>query len=188
MLGALIMHIIVISDTHDNLAMIDRSSSLIFKLDPEMIIHLGDYVSPFTLRKILDLGIKFLGVFGNNDGDKLLLKFTLGGRGELHEPPYELSIDGLKFLLIHGFGSRELTNKLVNSIASGGEYDLLLYGHTHIPRLEKVGNTVILNPGTLSGYLSELPTLAYIDTRELIPRILNALTGDQIKYIKMHDT
>lgn len=178
------MRIIVISDTHDNLAMIDRSSSLILKLNPDMIIHLGDYVSPFTLRKILDLGIKFLGIFGNNDGDKLLLKSVLGGLGELHEPPYELSINGLKSLLTHGFGGRELTNRLVDSIALGGKYYLLLYGHTHIPRLEKVGDTIVLNPGTLSGYLSEFATLAYIDTKELKFKILNALTGSLIKQME----
>lgn len=161
------MRVVVVSDTHDNLLTIDKLGSYISKKqDIDLILHLGDYVSPFTLKKLLDLNVKLIGIFGNNDGDKISMLKVLGSLGELHEPPLELSVDYLKALMIHGYRSKELTEKLVNSLALSNYYDLIMFGHTHIPKIGKVGNTVILNPGALSGYLTNTPTLAIINTEE----------------------
>lgn len=165
--------------------MVDLLSSYLEKLAPDLLIHLGDYTSPFTLRKLTSFNIRLLGVFGNNDGDKALIIKSLGALGEIYDQPYEVSVDGVKMLLLHGFGSRDLTDKLVNYIALGGDYNLILYGHTHIHRLELVGNTLIVNPGTLAGYLSDRPTLAFIDTDKSLILILDLINGNVLKSFKL---
>lgn len=179
------MKLLIVSDTHDNLSMIDLLSSYLKKLAPDLLIHLGDYVSPFTLRRFTSFNIRLLGVFGNNDGDKTLIIKGLNALGEIYDQPYEVDIDGIKMLLLHGFGSRNLTDKLVNYVALGGDYNLILYGHTHIPRLELVGNTLVLNPGTLAGYLSDRPTLAFIDTDKSLALILDLIGGNVLKDTKL---
>jgi len=35
-----------------------------------MIIHAGDFISPITFDYMKDIDVPFLGVFGNNDGEK----------------------------------------------------------------------------------------------------------------------
>ncbi|MEM4556432.1 MAG: metallophosphoesterase [Sulfolobales archaeon] len=175
------LKVMIVSDTHDNLLIIDRLTSYASKLDVGLLLHLGDYVSPFTLRKILNTNIRFLGIFGNNDGDKVLMLKVLGTSGELYEPPVEVNIDSLKVLMIHGYGSKELTERFVNSLALSNYYDLIMYGHTHSPKVEKVGRTVILNPGALSGYLTELPTLALLNTDEFRLSIIDALSNSVVR-------
>lgn len=175
------MRIMVISDTHDNLSIIDRLTSYASKLDVGLLLHLGDYVSPFTLRKILSTNIRFLGIFGNNDGDKVLMLKVLGSSGELYEPPVEVNVDSLRVLMMHGYGSKELTERFVGSLALSNYYDIVMYGHTHSSRVEKVGKTVILNPGALSGYLTELPTLALLNTDEFKLSIIDILSNSVIR-------
>lgn len=140
------------------------------KLDIETLIHLGDYVSPFTLKNLLKVleksSIKFLGIFGNNDGDKVLMMKTVTNLGQLSEPPVEIEIDRMKALILHGFGPKELTDRFVNSLALSGHYELIMYGHTHTPRAEIINNALVINPGAFSGYLAESPTLALLNTEE----------------------
>ncbi len=171
------MRIVIISDTHDNLSAVDKLSTYLSKLDAELMVHLGDYVSPFTLRKLLTTNVRFLGIFGNNDGDKVLMLKVLGASGEIHEPPTEVNIDGLRVLMMHGYGSRELTERFAHSLALSQHYDLIMFGHTHTPKIERVGNSVLLNPGALSGYLTEAPTLAFINTEEFELSLINANSG-----------
>ena len=76
------MKIGVISDTHDHLTNISKAIKIFNERNIDVLIHCGDFVSPFTFRVFDDLipSIKnnFYGVFGNNDGDRVFLKEILG--------------------------------------------------------------------------------------------------------------
>ncbi len=170
------MRILVISDSHDNLHAInafkEHVKSNVDKYD--LMVHLGDIISPFALRSIQSLGIRLIGVFGNNDGDRVLLKKFCP---ELSEQPLKLDVDGLRILLLHGWGSRETTDFLVNALARSNAFDLILYGHTHIANVRIVDKTLILNPGALSGYLTERPTYAVLDSRSGNVDLIDLATG-----------
>ena len=45
-----------------------------------------------------------------------------------------------------------------------GRYDYVFYGHNHTPWEEKIGNTVVANPGTLAGMFQKA-TFAVLDTK-----------------------
>lgn len=64
----------------------------------ELLIHAGDFVAPFTSQSFKELKAPLVGVFGNNDGDKLLLKalYKENEVGELHEDPYEFELAAKK--------------------------------------------------------------------------------------------
>ncbi len=156
------MKIAVVSDSHDNIPAVEKFVEITRREKIEYIFHLGDIISPFTLKKFS--GFKYYGVFGNNDGEKLLLKKISDEMGFLlEESPLRLEFFGKNFLLLHGFGSIEKTGNIVDSFAKSGDFDYILYGHTHKVDHRKYGRTIILNPGELCGYLSGRKTFAIID-------------------------
>jgi putative phosphoesterase len=64
----------IISDTHDNLPMIEKVIKRLNKENVALVLHAGDYVSPFVIPKFKALNAKLIGVLGNNDGDHEFLK------------------------------------------------------------------------------------------------------------------
>ncbi len=167
---------LIISDTHDNLSNLEVLKKHVntYLRNVDTIIHLGDITSPFTLKELLNLGIELVVILGNNDGDKLLLKEVYG---KISEPPLEIRLCGLDTLLIHGFKSASITHKIVNALARGGDYDIILFGHTHRYYLDVVGSTLVMNPGALSGYLTQQPTYGVVDFKEGKAYIASLING-----------
>ena len=164
----------VISDTHDSLEAVRRAAKLFAERSVELVIHLGDIVAPFTLRAFRDNGVRRLvAVYGNNCGERLGLREVAGRLGyEIHEWPHLVELGGKRFLLIHGVGPVEKTRMLVDSLAKSGDYDAVLYGHTHIVDNRRVGGTLVLNPGEACGCLSGKRTAAIIDTETMRAEII----------------
>ena len=153
---------LVMSDTHDNLESLKKIKEVVMKLNISNIIHLGDYTSPFTLTEVLNIdGVEFTGILGNNDGDKVKLK-ELGGN-RINEQPLELRIGSYNAIAIHGFKDTNLTRRMVYALAKSGYYNVVLYGHTHEYDLRVSNNALIMNPGTLAGYLSNHKSYGIID-------------------------
>ncbi len=150
------MKICVISDTHDNLYAVDGFAEKV-RGKVELILHAGDIVAPFVVKSLKKANCKVIAVYGNNDGDKLLLKKKFEESGfEIHPPPHIFEIGGKKVLLMH-------FPDFVEEIAHSGEFDLIIYGHTHKVDVRKIGNTLILNPGELGGWLSGKNTYCLLD-------------------------
>ncbi|NPA74516.1 MAG: metallophosphoesterase [Euryarchaeota archaeon] len=156
------MKIAVVSDTHDNQEAVNALINELKRRDINTVFHMGDIISPFTLRNFY--GFEYLGVFGNNDGEKALLGEIAREMGfALELQPALIEFRGKKFLLYHGSGSVEKTRKIVESFAKSGEYDFVLYGHTHIRDYRRIGKTVLLNPGEVCGYLFVKRSFAILD-------------------------
>lgn len=154
----------IMSDSHDNLLAIDKALKVFREQDIDLLIHLGDIISPFALSKILEFPAKIIIVTGNNDGDLLQLKeLAIKGGAMLKQFMYSTVIDGRKLFLTHGFGSKEQTINYVEAIALTGSYDVILYGHTHEAAAISKGNTLILNPGETCGYLTNRQSVAILD-------------------------
>ncbi|MEZ0346577.1 MAG: metallophosphoesterase [Infirmifilum sp.] len=155
------MRIAVISDSHDHLEALNNFITKV-KGEVEVIIHAGDIVSPFALRALR--GFKVYAVFGNNDGEKLLLKKTADELGiVLEEPPLFLTLEDKKIAVIHGASTPDKTELLVQALAQSGLFHLVIYGHTHKADVRKIKDTLIVNPGTISGYLAPTRTFAVVD-------------------------
>jgi putative phosphoesterase len=117
------MKIAVVSDTHDRIA----PGLLAAIRGADEIWHLGDVCAPTTLAEFQRLGPPLLVVRGNCDSEKSWPLTLRCERGGLH------------FELIH----------IPPKMAPPGA-DLLLHGHTHVPRNELVGKTRFLNPGCIT--------------------------------------
>ena len=168
----------VVSDSHDNLSKVSRAVEVFKEHGVELILHAGDYIAPFTLKKFSEAGVKLIGVFGNNDCEKpVLYKMAMSYGFELHGQPLELELGGRKIILLHGCGNKKFTRIFVDAIADTGEYDLVVYGHTHEKDyrvLEKNGKKVIiLNPGEVFGGLTGISSVAIVDLKTLDVKIID---------------
>ena len=164
------MRVVVVSDTHDNLDAIDAFLKEIKDIDYSALIHAGDIISPFALKKFA--GIKYFGVFGNNDGERsLLAKVARENNMVLEDQPLFIELENYKIAVIHGVDGAEKTETLVNALARSGLFSLVVYGHLHKIDVKKIGETLVVNPGTLSGYLADRRTYALVDLEEKIVEI-----------------
>ncbi len=160
------MNIGIISDTHDNLALIKKAVTFFNRKKVDLVLHAGDFVSPFTALEFKNLNCPIKGVFGNNDGDKLYLQEKFKGIGEIHPEPYQVSINQKNILILH-------EEKLIAALAESQKYDIIIYGHTHQTDLRKIGKTLIINPGECGGWLTGKSTIALLDLKTLEAKIIN---------------
>jgi putative phosphoesterase len=159
----------LMSDTHDNLPMIDKAILKLNEANVELVLHAGDYVAPFVICSFKKLRPKLIGVFSNNDGDHLLLKKRFGEYDNLdiRDNFAEIDIEGMKIALLHG-SEEELLKALVNS-----EYfDFVVHGHLHNAEVYRKGKTLVVNPGEVCGYLSGKSTIALLDTEKREAKII----------------
>ena len=115
------MRIGVLADTHNRAPdhLLDRLQGV------DELWHLGDVCAPGTLDSLYSLGVPLRIVRGNND-------FEI-------EWPLTLNLlrGGTNFHLIH-----------IPPKASPPSAQIVLHGHTHVPRDEMVGKIRFLNPGS----------------------------------------
>jgi len=148
----------IMSDTHDNLIFVKKAIELFNNEKVEYVIHAGDYTSPFTLKLFKELECKYVGIFGNNDGDKLLLLER--AEGKIHNQPYIFTLNNRKIVVMH-------EHQVADALADSGHFDLVIYGHTHKSDIRKVKNTLVVNPGEVSTYLYGKSTVALVDLNKM---------------------
>lgn len=171
------MKIYIISDTHDNLANLEKFLTLAKKEDMVGIIHCGDVAKVETLEFLLS---NFSGwvklVCGNaeiNREDFKLLGQKYGNLEVFSE------IGALHHTGQGKDGSIEINIAFVHKpdkteeLAQTGKYNFVFYGHTHKPWISQIGSTLVANPGTLGGVFMA-PTFATLDleTGQLVLRRL----------------
>jgi len=159
------MKIGIISDTHDNLPQIKKAVKIFNREKVELVLHAGDFVSPFTFLEFKNLNYPLKGVFGNNDGDKLYLQEKFRGIGKLYPTPYNVKINNKNIVMLH-------KEKLIDALAESQKYDVVIYGHTHRTDLRKIGKTIIINPGECGGWLTGKSTIALLDLESLEAKII----------------
>lgn len=147
----------IISDTHDHVDHISRAVE-VFKREAAMhIIHAGDYCSPFTIPPFQ--GLNLTGVFGNNDGDHFRLQRKFRDINGLLAGEFFTSDFGGKTIAVYHGTQPAITEALELC----GKYDLVISGHTHQKKINRLGKTLVLNPGTAHGFGKEA-TIALYDT------------------------
>jgi hypothetical protein len=158
----------VISDTHDNLPIIDKAIERLNREKVSLVLHAGDYVSPFVIPRFRALNARLIGVLGNNDGDHEMLKkqFKDSANCELHGKFAIVEVENFRIALLHG-NETELLNALIDCEG----FDVLVHGHTHAPVVRR-GKILVVNPGEVCGYLTGKPTYALLDTQNRDAKIL----------------
>ncbi len=153
----------LVSDTHDCLSLIDEAVKRLNAMNVELVLHAGDYISPFVASNFKQLKAPLIGVFGNNDGDRGLLKKKFAEFGaDIRGRFAFVLVDGLRIAVLHGDET-----ELMRSLLELESHDVLVSGHTHVPKTYRKGRTLIINPGEACGILSGKPTISIFDTETL---------------------
>ena len=135
------MKILVFSDSHGRCEkMLEIARELKSKTTLDYIIHLGDLVRDAVILRENFPDIPVLYVSGNCD-------YSFDRKEQ--EKEYELG--GKKFFILHGHTkSVKISLDSLKSVARQKKYDIILYGHTHIPREDYHEGTYIICPGSIS--------------------------------------
>lgn len=148
----------LMADSHDRVPAIRELLERMTERGVGMVLHAGDYCSPFSLAPFLEQNVPFAGVFGRNDGDREGLKaFAARGVGiEMYESPHSLEVSGRRILLVHDLG--EVAERSLES------HEIIVHGFTHIQELRELeGGATIVNPGEACGWLHGTPSAAIIE-------------------------
>jgi len=130
------MKILIISDTH---GVNDNYLTVLQKVSPiDMLIHLGDFQGTEDFIEA-SVACRQEFVSGNNDffngfpKDKLIQigKYTV------------FMTHGHKFGVYYGTGALLEAAKQYNA-------NIVMYGHTHVPLINKIDDIWLINPGSLS--------------------------------------
>jgi len=104
----------------------------------DLVIHAGDWVDVALLDELQGRSAQLLGVWGNNDDDRL--------RARLPEVAREI-IDGIRVAVVHETGAA--TGREARCDLAYPNTDLLVFGHSHIPWDSVTPNGLrLLNPGS----------------------------------------
>jgi len=151
----------IMADTHDNLPLIRRACELFNQKGVVKVIHAGDYIAPFSVLTLKEnLKVDFFGVFGNNDGERLGLMRASEGR--IHPSPSVLKVGEWECLVGH-----DLSEEVAEAIASSGRFRLVVFAHTHKALVKRVGESLLVNPGEVGGWLYGTSTVALVDLASL---------------------
>ena len=162
------MRVGVVADVHNNV------EALTYELEAlrgcDLVLNLGDLVSqyrvtPDVLRVSRHAGL--LGILGNHE-KSILAPASAGMRSRLapedlaflEELPDQRSliVDGRRLKVVHGSPWDDPTDIACNYIyerdsaslkrLSATDVDMLLLGHTHIAMATRLGDMLVLNPGS----------------------------------------
>lgn len=151
------MRIGLIADTHDRVPAIAELVRRMQEAGVGMVLHAGDYCSPFSLAPFSEANVSVAGVFGRNDGDREGLAGYAGKLVgvELFESPHSFEMVGEKILIVHDLG--EVARRSVEA------HTLVVHGCSHRHEMKSRGDTLLVNPGEACGWLYGAPTAAIVD-------------------------
>lgn len=158
----------VISDTHGD---ITRALELYRQYDKALsfdaLIHCGDYEKD-AARLEPHVGCPVVSVPGNCDG--------------CHSRSFKLlDTPGGRILVTHGYAERVKESFTgLYYLALENDCSAVLFGHSHIPVVEKMGDITLVNPGSLTdprGAMGE-PTFAVLSST------VSGIKASVIKYYR----
>jgi putative phosphoesterase len=144
------MKIVVFSDAHGNSEIIDHI--LAFNKDADYVISLGD--AEVTEEFLVERDI--IMIKGNSRRDP----------GFVYQRDFE--VEDKRIYLTHGH--KQKVNKGIDNLVKEtvhGNYDCVLYGHTHIAKKDVIMKTHFINPGSCVSPRNMLPpTYLIIEIKE----------------------
>lgn len=147
------MKLIIASDIHGDVNCTNALLEVMKKENADKLVLLGDilyhgprndlpagYNPKMVIAALNNIADKIICVRGNCDAevDQMVLKFPI-----MDDFRY-IEVDGLRIFATHGHHYNQDTPPRL----SAGE--ILIHGHTHIPKCEKFGENYCMNPGSIS--------------------------------------
>jgi putative phosphoesterase len=107
---------------------------------PQLILHCGDLTTLDVIAEFERIA-PVEAVAGNNDGADVVRRF---GRRKI------VRVAGRRIGMVHGDGASGTTLARACAAFANDPLDALVFGHSHIPYVERRANLWIVNPGSLT--------------------------------------
>ncbi len=137
------MRIAIMADTHNHSGRMKRAAERLRAEGISIVLHAGDVTGPKVLDYLADFDLWI--AVGNMDEPDLAeavnRRWGAGRYAEFHH----LHLGGYSLALLHGNDTARLRLAITS-----GTYACVIHGHTHRRRDERIGNTRVINPGSLA--------------------------------------
>ena len=158
------MKVGILSDSHDNLALLKQALDILEKEKVDLILHAGDYVAPFSVELLTRFSIPWEGVLGNNDGEILGIFQKSGGK--VNAPFWEGEKNSFRIWISHFYLPAQLAWE-------SRKYNLVVYGHTHEAVIKEENGVFLINPGEVCGLLRGRETLVLCDLQAGVANLID---------------
>ena len=157
----------VTGDTHNNLKNINQICAIFNQNSTDLVFHTGDISLPKSLLAFNQLNCPLIVVLGNNDiGEKNgLEEVAKSFECKIYDEPFSTELNSIKISVFH--------HPDLITDSNFKENDLILHGHTHRFRLEKINNCIVFNPGECAGFMKNKNQIGLVDLEILNPKIIN---------------
>jgi putative phosphoesterase len=128
----------IIADTHlprGSRALPEECVSLL--REAELVLHAGDFVTVAALQDLREIGPPVEGIHGNMDEPELK---------QLLPNQRVLDVGDVRIGMVHNPGPRN--GRETRLAAKFADCQAVVYGHTHVPQVERFEDVWILNPGS----------------------------------------
>ncbi len=159
------MRIGVFADAHDHVDNVCRAVAEFNRLECQLVVFAGDFVSPIVVPPLRRLNCPVLACFGDNDGNQIGLQGGMRIIGPVAHPPFGFRTpDGVCILVAH-------IAEQVRGLIPGTQ--VVISAHTHKPAIHTDPSGVLfVNPGETSGWTYRKPTIGVLETQPLSARIV----------------
>ena len=135
------MKIVVIADSHGNLANLKHVMGFAKKIKAEAIVHCGDWNTLESVETVLSFGIPLYSVLGNADIDERIAnRLQCTGKKHFDKDYLKLKIGGRKIGVIHDIKKVEIKDL---------DLGIIFCGHRHYKNKKFINGVNIIYPGAL---------------------------------------
>ena len=157
----------VTGDTHNNLKNIKIICSIFNENTTDLVFHTGDISLAKSLLAFKDLKCPLIAVLGNNDifERQSLEEASTNFDCKIFEEPYFIKLGKKKFAVLHH--PDLIDEEMIKST------HIILHGHTHRYRKEKIGKSLVFNPGECAGFMKGKNQVGIVNLDSLDAKIIN---------------
>lgn len=139
------MKVLVVSDNHADVSVLEDLINIYDDID--LWLHCGDS----EMSSSHPVWETFKSVQGNMDWDSVLPRILLKELG------------GTTFLVLHGHRHQiKRTTDLMKEEAKKSNANVVFYGHSHVPKIDKDEGIYFINPGSISQPRGEIRVGSYL--------------------------
>lgn len=147
------MKLIIIGDSHGNIANLKHVMGFAKTIKASAVIHTGDWNTLKSLETVYNYNIPIYTVFGNADIDSKLIRKLKIFPKKFSEEFLKFKIDGIKIGVVHRFTSDQ--QLMANDCC------VIFTGHYHSQKEWEIDGAKIVRPGALENGIN----FAVFDTK-----------------------
>ncbi|CAA6820635.1 MAG: Phosphoesterase [uncultured Sulfurovum sp.] len=136
----------ILSDSHMKTALHQEAVDHLCDLGVNYLLHAGDIMLEEHLQMLVETGLPYACVYGNNDTSLI----SLHGKYNIFQEPHYFSIENLKVKMMH------------MPYYMSADADIVVSGHTHMFETSLSNETLFINPGEVCGREKPLSECAMV--------------------------